>query len=115
MSGLTLSNTQLRLTALLLVALTLSALAVVYSSFKSRQLFIELQSLQNQATHQQIQLGQLLLEEGAWSSLAMIEQVADDKLGMRVPANDSIVVTAVQSAGPSGLQLSLQEALNGQR
>ena len=102
------SYTQLRLTAVLLVVVTLSALAVVYSSFKSRQLFIELQSLQVQATRQQIQLGQLLLEEGAWSSLAMIEQVASDKLGMQAPANHSIVVTSLQPAGSPRSKLSMR-------
>lgn len=92
MSGLTLSNAQLRLAAILLVLVTLSALCVVYTSFNNRQLFIELQALQNEATAQQTELGRLLLEESAWSSMAMIEQIATDELAMKVPAPEQIVV-----------------------
>lgn len=92
MSGLTLSNAQLRLAAILLVVVTLSALCVVYTSFKNRQLFIELQTLQNEATGQQIELGRLLLEESTWSSMAIIEQVATSELAMKVPAPEQVVV-----------------------
>ena len=83
----------LRLATCLLVAVTLSALAVAYASFQSRQLFIELQALQDQHTRQQVRLGQLLLEESVWSSLAIIEQKASDQLGMQVPDASSIIVT----------------------
>ncbi len=87
-----LSHTHLRFAAILLLLVTLSALCVVYTTFKNRQLFIELQSLQTEATRQQIQLGQLLLEESTWSSLAMIEQVASAELNMEVPNPEQLVI-----------------------
>lgn len=92
MSSQHLSHTHLRFAAILLLLVTLSALCVVYTTFKNRQLFIELQSLQAEATRQQIQLGQLLLEESTWSSLAMIEQVASAELNMEVPNPGQLVI-----------------------
>ena len=97
MSTLSLSHRHLRIAALLLFIVTLSALAVVHTSFKNRQLFIELQALQNEATQQQVKLGRLLIEESTWSSLAAIEYKASAKLSMTVPRPDQLVVVSTLS------------------
>ena len=86
----------LLLPALLLVlfiAVTVSALAVAYVSFENRQLFMELQRLEVEQQQLQTRLGQLLLEESAWSSPAIIEQLARREMGMSVPAPADIVVS----------------------
>lgn len=98
MSALSLSHRHLRIAALLLFIVTLSALAVAHTSFKNRQLFIELQALQNEATQQQVTLGRLLLEESAWSSLATIEYKASAHLSMTVPRPDQLVVVSTPSS-----------------
>ena len=96
MSALSLSHRHLRIAALLLFIVTLSALAVVHTSFKNRQLFIELQALQNEATQQQVKLGRLLLEESTWSSLAAIEYAASTQLSMAVPQPNQLVVISTR-------------------
>ena len=97
MPALNLSHRHLRIAALLLFVVTLSALSVVHTSFKNRQLFIELQALQLEATQQKITLGRLLLEESAWSSLAVIEYVASTELAMIIPRPDQLVVASTGS------------------
>ncbi|MDG1293167.1 MAG: cell division protein FtsL [Pseudomonadales bacterium] len=100
MSALSLSHRHLRIAALLLFFVTLSALAVVHTSFKNRQLFIELQALQLEATQQKIKLGRLLIEESTWSSLAAIEHTASTQLSMTVPRPEQLVV--VSTLSPQG-------------
>ena len=97
MSTLSLSHRHLRIAALLLFLVTLSALAVVHTSFKNRQLFIELQALQAKATQQQVNLGRLLIEESTWSSLAAIEHAASAQLSMTVPRPDQLVIVSTFS------------------
>ncbi len=76
----------------LLATVTFSALAVVSTSYKNRQLFIALQNLQTEETRLQIQLGRLLLEESAWSSHALVEKLAQSRLNMFVPAPEQLVI-----------------------
>ena len=81
------------LLALLFAAVTASALAVAYVSFENRQLFMQLQRLETEQQHLQTRLGQLLLEESAWSSPALIEQLAAEEIGMSVPQPADIIVS----------------------
>ena len=81
------------LLGLLFVAVTLSALSVAYVGFENRQLFMQLQQLEAEQQQLQTRLGQLLLEESAWSSPALIEQMARREMGMSVPAPADIVVS----------------------
>ena len=97
MSALSLSHRHLRIAALLLFFVTLSALAVVHTSFKNRHLFIELLALQHEATQQKIKLGRLLIEESTWSSLAAIEHTASSQLAMTVPRPEQLVVVSTLS------------------
>lgn len=78
--------------ALLICAVTGSALGVVYTKYLSRKLFVELQGLRAERDVIDIEWNRLQLELGAWANHSRIEQVARDKLGMRVPRADEIVV-----------------------
>ena len=69
-----------------------SALAVIYSSYKSRQLFSELQRMNRETVRLEEEWGRLLLEQSTWASHSRIEGLAKDKLNMRVPAPAAIVV-----------------------
>ena len=80
--------------AILLLLLTVSALAVIFNGYQHRQLFIGLQNLQEQESKLKVQFGRLLLEESAWSSPALIEQLAVSKLSMVVPKAGHLIVTA---------------------
>lgn len=71
---------------------TLTALGVVYSSFETRRLVALHQQLLNQKNAMQVEWGQLLLEQSTWGSYYRVEQLAGDKLKMRVPAPSEIVM-----------------------
>jgi cell division protein FtsL len=69
----------------LLLAVLITALGVVYTQFTSRQMFMEMQSLREQQDELFTQFGQLQLEQSTWSTHGRIEEVARDKLMMRIP------------------------------
>ena len=75
---------------LLLVMVILSALAVVFSSYQSRQLFHELQTLQREVGSLQLEWRQLLVEEGAFSAHIRVESTAAE-LGMKIPDSRNTV------------------------
>ena len=62
-----------------------SALAVVYSTHRSRQLFHELETLKDQQYELDVEWGQLLLEQSAWAAPVRVEKMASDKLRMTLP------------------------------
>jgi len=70
---------------LLWLALTASALAVVYSTHRSRQLFHELETLKDQQYELDVEWGQLLLEQSAWAAPVRVEKMAANKLRMMLP------------------------------
>ncbi len=69
-----------------------TALAVVFSSYKARQLFSELQQLNKQTVQLEEQWGRLLLEQSTWASHSRIEELAKTRLNMRAPEPAAIVV-----------------------
>lgn len=77
---------------LLLVAISISALMVIYSSHRARHLFYDLQALRVQRDEIQVEWGQLLLEQSTWSSYAHIENIATNQLGMIVPEPQDLVI-----------------------
>jgi cell division protein FtsL len=97
MSTFNRSKSYLQTIAILLLLVTVTALAVVYSSFNTRQLFIQLQALQAQAAAQQVTQGRLLLESSAWSSLASVENAARNQLSMREPSSQQLVVATIDA------------------
>lgn len=75
-----------------LVLATVTALAVVYSSFETRRLVARHQHLLNEKNTMQVEWGQLLLEQSTWGSYNRVEQLAGAKLKMRVPSPNEIVM-----------------------
>ncbi|MGH8401438.1 MAG: cell division protein FtsL [Gammaproteobacteria bacterium] len=79
--------------ALLLLAVLLSAFAVIDARHENRVLFAQLQQSRQQRDALNIEWGQLLLEQSTWSTHARIEQMATQKLDMELPEHVEIVVT----------------------
>jgi cell division protein FtsL len=79
--------------ALLLAAVLLSAFAVIDARHENRVLFAQLQQLRQQRDGLNVEWSQLLLEQSTWSTHARIEQMATQKLDMKVPEHVEIVVT----------------------
>lgn len=78
--------------ALLVTLVLLSALAVVYVKDLNRRLIGDFQALQQSRDTLQVEWGQLLLEENTWSTQARVQQIAQQKLDMVVPATQAVTV-----------------------
>jgi cell division protein FtsL len=86
-----LNRTQFAMFALITCVL-LSALSVVYVTNASRSLNANIQQILTERDQLHIQWGQLLLERSTWIMQARIQHVAENKLGMMIPDNKSVVV-----------------------
>ena len=78
--------------AVLVLAVAGSGIGVVYTKYLSRKLFVELQSVRSERDVIDTEWSRLQLELGAWASHVRIEQEARERLGMRVPRAEEIVV-----------------------
>lgn len=76
----------------LTVLVVVSALCVVYSTYKSRQFFSGLQQAYRVEIQLEEQWGRLLLEQSTWASHVRIEKLAIAKLKMKVPSPTDITV-----------------------
>jgi len=79
---------------LLWLAVLASAAGAIYCEHRSRELFIQLESLNAQRDNLQIEWGQLQLEQSAWSSHAFVERVASTRLHMATPPEREIQIVA---------------------
>lgn len=76
----------------LIILLMASAFSVIYLKDLSRRLFIRYQHLQQVQQHREMEWSKLLLEEGAWSTQARVQQVATTQLGMITPKMKDVVM-----------------------
>jgi cell division protein FtsL len=68
-----------------------SALAVIYSTHRSRQMFDELEGLSQEQNRLEVEWGRLLLERSTRSSLGAVENAARS-WGMREPVMNDVRV-----------------------
>jgi len=76
---------QLLVTAALLLLVIVSALAVVYSTHRSRQLFNEWQQLQRKEWALDEDWERLLLEQSTWAAHERVSVIAETRLNMTMP------------------------------
>lgn len=74
------------------MAVLVSALGVVYTKHQSRKLFVEMQTLNAQRDELGVEWGRLLLEQGTLATPTRVEQIARDRVGMKVPEADQIKI-----------------------
>lgn len=74
------------------ILIFISSMGVIYSKHSSRQLFAQLQSLENKRDELHVEWSQLLLEQGTWATDVRVERVAREHLNMVVPAPEAVVV-----------------------
>ena len=89
-------RSQLVIVALLAAGVLVSAIAVVHSKYRSRQLFAELKQLDRRADRLDIEWNGLLIEHGTWGAPQRIEAEARKRLKMRLPRADEIVIIKEQ-------------------
>ena len=73
-----------RLNVVLLVALVLSALALVHSQYESRRLFMALEAARKDSSRLEIERDRLLVERRAQATPLRVEQLARQQLQMRM-------------------------------
>jgi cell division protein FtsL len=84
--------------ALLTVAVVACALMVIDLRHRNRLLFAELQTVTHERDELNIEWGQLLLEQGAWSEQRRVEDTARVRLGMALPSAEQTVVVRTDKA-----------------
>lgn len=79
------------ITVLLLMVIG-TALAVVYARHETRRTFVSLQAAQTTRDEMNIEWGRLQLEQSTWATHVRIDKLAREKLGMKIPSTDNIVI-----------------------
>jgi len=82
----------LLINAALLMAVIGTALAVVDVQHQSRRVFVESQELLREADRLDVEWNMLQLEQAAWATHGRVEQVARERLNMRFPRRDDVVI-----------------------
>lgn len=77
---------------LLALCVLLSALSIVYVTHVTRILHAAYQRNLTEQEHLHVQRGQLLLERSTWMMQSRIQGVAEQKLGMILPDQKSVVI-----------------------
>ena len=80
------------LVALLWGAVLASAAGAVYSKYRARELFVELEHLNAGRDELDAEWGRLQLEQSAWSTYAFVERVASERLHMSIPDSRDIEI-----------------------
>lgn len=80
----------------LLVAVLLSALAVIFATNGYRITFNELQNAENQAHKLELHWGQLMLEQASLEAPLRVQTLAADKLKMYIPGRKQAKLLVVQ-------------------
>ena len=81
-------------TALLWWSVLGSAAAAVYTKYRARELFVELERLSSARDELDADWGRLQLEASAWSTYAFVERVASERLHMTIPDSRDIEIVA---------------------
>lgn len=82
--------------AVLLIAVLISALAVIYSTNSYRSTFSQVEQEEQQTHLLQLQWGQLLLEQASLATPARVENLAVYKLKMSLPNNKNTIILHAQ-------------------
>jgi cell division protein FtsL len=69
-----------------------SAAGAIWCKHRSREMFVELESLNARRDNLEIEWGQLQLEQSAWATHAFVERVASTKLRMATPPPKDIEI-----------------------
>jgi cell division protein FtsL len=80
--------------ALLWCAVLGSAAGAIWSKYRERELFVQLERLRSDREALDAEWGRLQLEQSAWSTYAFVERVANERLHMSIPDPHGIEILA---------------------
>lgn len=66
----------------------------IYTKYRARELFVELEQLNSARDELDADWGRLQLEQSAWSNYGYVERVASERLHMIVPDSRDIAIVA---------------------
>jgi cell division protein FtsL len=69
-----------------------SAAGAIYSKYRARELFVELEHLNSSRDELDAEWGRLQLEQSAWSTYGFVERVASERLHMTIPDSRDIEI-----------------------
>jgi len=81
-----------RMTIVLAVCVVLSSISVIYARHESRKLFVVLQSEKANRDDLVIEYGQLQLEQSAWATHGRVDEIARERLAMRLPEHSEVIL-----------------------
>ncbi len=90
------NRSQFLLVLFLSLAVSGSAVAVVYAKYASRKAFVELQQLRGQRDQADVEWGRLQLEQSTWATHGRVERIAREKLEMHIPETNEIVMISAE-------------------
>jgi cell division protein FtsL len=79
---------------LLWCAVLASSAGAVYTKFRARELFVELERLNSVRDELDAEWGRLQLEQSAWSAYGFVEHVASERLHMTIPDSRDIEIAS---------------------
>jgi len=83
---------ELGVVLLLAAAVTASGIWVTDAKHRARQLFVELEGLNQEQDQLQIDWGRLQIEQSTWATHPRIEALARERLHLTNPADEQLVV-----------------------
>lgn len=75
----------------LLMLLLISALAVIYCKYRSRQVFMAIQTVEKKLDQYEVKWGQLQLEQTTLTEHNRVERLARKQLLMTMPEREKII------------------------
>jgi cell division protein FtsL len=75
-------------------AVLASAAGAIWSKYRARELFVQLERLRSDREALDAEWGRLQLEQSAWSTYAFVERVASERLHMSIPDPHDIEILA---------------------
>jgi cell division protein FtsL len=77
---------------LLWCAVLASSAGAVYTKYRARELFVQLERLNSARDQLDAEWGRLQLEQSAWSAYGFVEHVASERLHMSIPDSRDIEI-----------------------
>ena len=79
------------LVVLLLILVLGTSLSVIYSKYRSRQVFVEVQKLESDLDRYEVDWGKLQLELTTLTEQNRVERLARSKLRLKMPQRENII------------------------
>jgi len=80
------------LSILLAISVLVTSIYVIETAYQTRQMYSALQDLRAERNRLTIEWGRLMLERGAVSADMRIDAMARDRLSLRSPARDNVMM-----------------------